>query len=207
MKKLYIQNLGCKLNQAEAFQFSSLLEENGIASLVRSDSQSADLVLINGCAVTCQAEAKTRQAVSRISKKFPEAKIMISGCYAQHVQYFIYPGFSVGGKINFDSWARSSHTWNALAIGPAMTYYFHDRESNNWPFVGASILVRTERDDDSKESTIQLNAGMTIKMVDHFGLKAQFFYNIDRIKEGWGGDRGESGKLLGLELGFSGFLY
>ncbi len=77
--------MGCKLNQAEGFQFSSLLEENGIAQLVSSDSPNADLVMINGCAVTCQAEAKTRQAVSKVVKKFPGAKVLVSGCYAQHV--------------------------------------------------------------------------------------------------------------------------
>lgn len=84
MKKLLIQNLGCKLNQAEAFQFSTLLKANGIADLVNGDSQNADLILINGCAVTCQAEAKTRQAVSKMVKKFPQATVMVSGCYAQH---------------------------------------------------------------------------------------------------------------------------
>lgn|GEM_PF-3887070 len=51
---------------------------------MRSDSDDADLIMINGCAVTCQAEAKTRQAVSKMVKRFPDAKIMVSGCYAQH---------------------------------------------------------------------------------------------------------------------------
>lgn len=53
MKKLLIQNLACKLNQPEGFQLSSLFEEKGIARLVRSDSPDADLIIVNGCAVSC----------------------------------------------------------------------------------------------------------------------------------------------------------
>ncbi len=81
MKKVFIQTLGCKVNQFESASFKSSLEERGC--LVVGDETDSDLVIINTCAVTGKAGAQSRNAVRRAARANPEAKIIITGCYAQ----------------------------------------------------------------------------------------------------------------------------
>ena len=65
-RKYQLRALGCKVNQYESQQLREILESHGWRS-ARSD-ETADLALVNGCAVTGSASAKTRQAVRRVSR-------------------------------------------------------------------------------------------------------------------------------------------
>ncbi len=81
MKKIYIHTLGCKVNQFESASFQSSLEKHGCRA-VGADTES-DLVIINTCAVTGKAGAQSRQLVRKTARANPEAKIIVTGCYAQ----------------------------------------------------------------------------------------------------------------------------
>ena len=43
----------------------------------------ADICIVNTCSVTEVADSKSRQAISRLHRKHPEARIIVTGCYAQ----------------------------------------------------------------------------------------------------------------------------
>ncbi len=81
MKKIFINTLGCKVNQFESASFLSSLENQG-CSLTTKESDS-EVVIINTCAVTGKASAQSRQAVRRAARANPHAKIIVTGCYAQ----------------------------------------------------------------------------------------------------------------------------
>src|SRR6476469_3380578 len=76
-----IANLGCKVNQAEMEGAARRLRERGIA--VVDGDRSADLVLVNTCTVTAEADAKSRHAVRSARRASPDAAIVVTGCSVQ----------------------------------------------------------------------------------------------------------------------------
>jgi threonylcarbamoyladenosine tRNA methylthiotransferase MtaB len=80
LKKFYIQNFGCRATQADGAALSSALSQSGMAA---SECAEADLVILNSCTVTSSADEDLRQAVSRVRRQNPAARILVTGCYAQ----------------------------------------------------------------------------------------------------------------------------
>jgi len=80
-KKVIINTLGCKVNQFESASFLCGFEESGCRAAKAGED--ADIVVINTCAVTARAGAQSRQTVRRLMRRHPDAKVVITGCYAQ----------------------------------------------------------------------------------------------------------------------------
>lgn len=80
-KTVAITTLGCKVNQYESASFISRFQELG-AKIVPF-SQSADIYIINSCAVTGKAGAQSRQMIRRALRTNPAAKVIATGCYTQ----------------------------------------------------------------------------------------------------------------------------
>ena len=70
-----ILTFGCKLNQAESEQISADLICQGYLL-----GKHPDLIVINACAVTHKAVRKGRQKVAQLKRKFPRAKVVVTGC-------------------------------------------------------------------------------------------------------------------------------
>jgi len=69
------------VNQCESSAIEHLLVERG---LQRSDETSeVDLVVINTCTVTGRAAMQSRQTIRQTMRRYPRAKIVVTGCYAQ----------------------------------------------------------------------------------------------------------------------------
>ncbi|MGQ9499003.1 MAG: tRNA (N(6)-L-threonylcarbamoyladenosine(37)-C(2))-methylthiotransferase MtaB [Dissulfurimicrobium sp.] len=79
--RIGIYTLGCKVNQFESASIAESLEEKG-AQIV-SFHESADLYIINTCAVTAKAASQSRQALRRARRTNPEARLIATGCYVQ----------------------------------------------------------------------------------------------------------------------------
>ncbi|MFZ8835449.1 MAG: tRNA (N(6)-L-threonylcarbamoyladenosine(37)-C(2))-methylthiotransferase MtaB [Flavobacteriales bacterium] len=73
--------LGCKLNFSETSTIARDLAEAGYARV--GIDEAPDVVVINTCSVTEQADAKCRNAVRRALTSNPEAFVVVIGCYAQ----------------------------------------------------------------------------------------------------------------------------
>jgi len=78
--KIAITTLGCKINQYDSAVIQSRLE-NG-CSFVPFD-QAADCYIINSCTVTDRADWEARQLVRRAKRLSPQARVVVTGCYAQ----------------------------------------------------------------------------------------------------------------------------
>lgn len=76
--KACVFTLGCKMNEVESASLARGLQERGY-EVVFSPAY-ADLYLLNTCAVTKEAERKSRQAVARLKKFNPSAKFVVCGC-------------------------------------------------------------------------------------------------------------------------------
>lgn len=79
--KIVVFNLGCKVNQYESDAITENLRQHGHS--VSNDLEKADCYIINTCAVTAEAEKKSRQAVARCRKFNKNARILICGCASQ----------------------------------------------------------------------------------------------------------------------------
>ncbi|MCP4249143.1 MAG: radical SAM protein, partial [bacterium] len=78
-RKYLLRTLGCKVNQYESQQIRELLESQGLRPA--RPGESVDLAVINSCAVTASASAKTRQATRRASQGGTTPTIVV-GCGA-----------------------------------------------------------------------------------------------------------------------------
>ncbi len=79
--KAAVITLGCKVNEVESATMLSALEAGGFC--VTDKIEYADIYILNTCAVTREAEKKSRQLISRVSKHNPNAKIYICGCASE----------------------------------------------------------------------------------------------------------------------------
>ena len=79
--KIALTTLGCKLNYAETSTYERGFRAAGWE--VVPWTARADVYLLNTCAVTETAEKKSRNLIRRAHKAAPEARIAVTGCYAQ----------------------------------------------------------------------------------------------------------------------------
>ncbi len=80
-KTVGFYTLGCKMNYAETETLLRKMENNGFSHVKFTDV--ADYYVINSCSVTESANKKSRQAVRAAHRRNPQAKIVVTGCYAQ----------------------------------------------------------------------------------------------------------------------------
>ncbi len=73
--------LGCKLNFAETSSIGRELANQGFRKAKQGEQ--ASVCVINTCSVTDTADRKSRQAITRLIRKYPNAFIVVTGCYAQ----------------------------------------------------------------------------------------------------------------------------
>lgn len=74
-----VVNLGCKVNRVESDRFEAALRTSGFQG---SEGHGADVVVVNTCTVTGEAEKKTRKAVRRALRRNPQAIVYVTGCAA-----------------------------------------------------------------------------------------------------------------------------
>ena len=76
-----IETLGCKLNFSETATIGKLLTESGITPA--AEGVVPDVCVVNTCSVTELADKKCRQHIRALVKRYPEALMVVTGCYAQ----------------------------------------------------------------------------------------------------------------------------
>lgn len=84
MPTIAFHTLGCKVNQGETAAMAHLFREAGYE--VVDFAATADIYVINTCAVTVQAEQKSRQIAHRAREQNPHALLVMAGCYPQVAQ-------------------------------------------------------------------------------------------------------------------------
>jgi len=81
MSRFYVQNFGCRATQADGAAIERQFLDQGLRPV--PDSAEADIVVINTCTVTAQADRDARAAIRRLYRQNPERQIIVTGCYAQ----------------------------------------------------------------------------------------------------------------------------
>jgi len=76
-----ITTLGCKVNQSESEAIARGLEDAGLAAARREEA--ADLCIVNTCTVTGKASMQSRRSIRQAVRRNPDARVIVTGCYAQ----------------------------------------------------------------------------------------------------------------------------
>ena len=79
--KVAFHTLGCKLNFSETSEIAKTLAMAGYAKVEMTENP--DVLVINTCSVTDQADQKCRNIVRRAVKLNPDVFVAVIGCYAQ----------------------------------------------------------------------------------------------------------------------------
>lgn len=76
--------LGCKVNQYESQYVRTTLLMNGYEEALDGPDtdHSVDLIFINTCSVTSESDAKSRKMIYGAARRFPNAEIVVMGCFA-----------------------------------------------------------------------------------------------------------------------------
>ncbi|MBU0732402.1 MiaB/RimO family radical SAM methylthiotransferase [Patescibacteria group bacterium] len=84
------KTLGCRLNQAEEYEYKKALAYEGF--LIVSKDDDFDIAVVNTCSVTHKADRESRQAIRQLKKKNPDVKVVMTGCCdfnIPEVEYYI----------------------------------------------------------------------------------------------------------------------
>jgi len=123
----YVQNFGCRATQADGAAIERQFEQRGLdrASAVAE----AEIVVLNTCTVTSSADQDARAAIRRVHRENPQARIVVTGCYAQRspAEIAALPGVSqvIGNshkhhlaEIALDNLTQSSSAGSEKAFVP-----------------------------------------------------------------------------------------
>lgn len=121
MKTFLVHNFGCRATQADGAALEGMLRRNGLDGV--DSNANADLVILNTCTVTASADDDVRQVARRVHRENPEAKILVTGCYAQRApqDLAVLPGVAwvVGNshKTQIADIVASDHYHGQIVIG------------------------------------------------------------------------------------------
>jgi len=77
----FISNFGCRASQSEGASIHQELLES--AATESASVFDANVVIVNSCTVTEEADREVRQLIRRVASRNPKAQIIVTGCYAQ----------------------------------------------------------------------------------------------------------------------------
>jgi len=81
LNNFFVQNFGCRATQADGAALEAELSGRGMTAA--AERAQAGLVILNTCTVTANADVDARQTIRRVHRENPNARILVTGCYAQ----------------------------------------------------------------------------------------------------------------------------
>ncbi len=81
MSSFYVHNFGCRATQADGAALECDLLGRGLSRA--PSAREAEVVVLNTCTVTAEADRDVRAAIRRVHRENPGCRILVTGCYAQ----------------------------------------------------------------------------------------------------------------------------
>lgn len=118
MARFFLQNFGCRANQADGAALAAALRRAGLEQAPAPAA--ADWVVLNTCTVTAAADAEARRALRRLRRRHPGARFAVTGCYAQRApeEVAALPGVEVVAG-HAEKFTLASRLLPAAALVPA----------------------------------------------------------------------------------------
>ncbi len=93
----HVENFGCRASRSDGEAIAAGLRSRGLQEASTLDS--ANIVILNTCSVTAEADRTARAFVRRVRRENPQAKIVVTGCYAQRAPEEVAALEGVGAVI------------------------------------------------------------------------------------------------------------
>jgi threonylcarbamoyladenosine tRNA methylthiotransferase MtaB len=87
VEEYHVENFGCRASRSDGEAIAAGLRSHGFAPA--STLESAQLVILNTCSVTAEADRTARAFIRRVHRRNPHARIVVTGCYAQRAPHEI----------------------------------------------------------------------------------------------------------------------
>ena len=81
MLTFFLHNFGCRATQADGAALERDLLGRGLSRA--TNARHAEVVVLNTCTVTAEADKDVRAAIRRVHRENPGCRILVTGCYAQ----------------------------------------------------------------------------------------------------------------------------
>lgn len=133
-----VVNLGCKVNKVESDSYETLFKNAG---LVCTSFMQAQVVVVNTCAVTAEAEKKTRKTLRRIVKQNTFGHIVVTGCSA---------------VLNREIYEQMSKRVTVVGKVDVITYltdYLHKHYVSEQGVRNSQSALNTQKSDHSPDSS------------------------------------------------------
>ncbi|MBN1939723.1 MAG: MiaB/RimO family radical SAM methylthiotransferase [Candidatus Aminicenantes bacterium] len=78
---VFIQNFGCRVNQAEAFDWAAEFHDKGW--ILEAEPARSALIVVNSCTLTSRADRDVRRFIRKVARENPRARIVVTGCLAE----------------------------------------------------------------------------------------------------------------------------
>jgi threonylcarbamoyladenosine tRNA methylthiotransferase MtaB len=114
----HIENFGCRAARADGEALASGLSNLGLAS---NPMQSSEVVIVNTCSVTAEADREARAYIRRTRRLNPEARILVTGCYAQRAPQELAAIEGVSAVVGNSHKAFAPQIAFNLAVGTSNT--------------------------------------------------------------------------------------
>jgi threonylcarbamoyladenosine tRNA methylthiotransferase MtaB len=92
VSSFHVQTFGCRASQADGAAIAEALIGEGLHPA--ANSAEAQLVVLNSCTVTSLADEDVRNTIHRVHRENSQARILVTGCYAQRApeEIAVLPG-------------------------------------------------------------------------------------------------------------------
>jgi threonylcarbamoyladenosine tRNA methylthiotransferase MtaB len=136
--KVAITTLGCKVNQYDSAALATQL--GGAGHTIQAFEPGADVYIVNTCSITDRADAESRQLARRIKRWNPDARIIMTGCYAQANPNGAAAVPEVDFVIGLDRRGELLQALNGDLAGNGRVFVSNLRKADGQPPLGAEIF-------------------------------------------------------------------
>ncbi|KAA6455861.1 tRNA (N(6)-L-threonylcarbamoyladenosine(37)-C(2))-methylthiotransferase MtaB [Acidobacteria bacterium AB60] len=116
----HVENFGCRAARADGEAVAERLRARG---LVERGPSAADVVIVNTCSVTAEADRSARAFIRRTHRQNPDARILVTGCYAQRAPAELARMEGVAAVVGNSHKALSPEIAMDLAAGAAPSHF------------------------------------------------------------------------------------
>ncbi len=103
-----VLTFGCRLNAYESEAMRRMADDAGIE----------EMIVVNTCAVTAEAERQARQAIRKAARERPQARLVVTGCAAQ-ISPEVFAAMPEVSEVIGNGEKARPETWQSLAAAPA----------------------------------------------------------------------------------------
>jgi len=141
MPGVHIENFGCRAARADGEAIGAQLH-----ALAARESLTTDVVVVNTCSVTAEADRAARAYIRRAHRQNPSARIVVTGCYAQRAPQELAAMPGVSAVIGNSHKALASQiVFRLIQSSKQSPLCSHDQ-------AGALVQIGQEHKDDAAQA-------------------------------------------------------